>query len=181
MSNWSHIARRVRVPMGFVTAALYIWLARPTGPSISMGAAVALLGVGLRALASGHITKNSALTTTGPYAATRNPLYLGSIIIAIGFAIAARSLWVPAVLAALFLVIYLPVIRSEEAFLRSAFIEFDDYSRRVPRFLPRLAALPRVAEGFSSERYWRHREYNAFLGTAAMLAVLIVKLLVLRD
>jgi protein-S-isoprenylcysteine O-methyltransferase Ste14 len=175
--SWSGIARRLRVPLGFAFAAVYLWLAQPTAASIAIGGVVAMLGVLLRALAAGHITKNAALTTTGPYTVTRNPLYLGSIIIAIGFAVAARSLWVVVVLAALFLLIYLPVVGSEEAYLRSQFSEFPDYARRVPRFLPRLTNIRNITQGFSRERYWGNHEYNALLGTLAMIAALIAKLL----
>jgi len=136
--TWSRIARRIRVPLGFVFAAVYFWLARPTWLSIAAGTAVALVGVLIRALASGHVKKNEELTTSGPYGYTRNPLYLGSIIIAIGFAVAARNVWIGVVLVVLFLAIYLPVIRSEEEFLRGKFSNFDEYVRTVPRLLPRL-------------------------------------------
>ena len=94
MPSWSRVATRSRVPLGFIFAAAYFWLARPTWTSLGAGFAVAAVGVLVRALASGHIRKNAELATTGPYAYTRNPLYLGSIIIAIGFIIAARNLWI---------------------------------------------------------------------------------------
>src|SRR4030081_2484779 len=118
--TWSRIARRIRVPLGFVFAVIYIWLASPTRLSIAVGCLVAIPGVWLRAIAAGHVRKNAELTTTGPYAYTRNPLYLGSIIIALGFGVASRSLWVALTIVILFLAIYLPVIRSEEAYLRGA-------------------------------------------------------------
>jgi protein-S-isoprenylcysteine O-methyltransferase Ste14 len=177
VSRWPGIARRLRVPLGFAFAVVYLWLAQPTMASIVLGGTVALLGVLLRALAAGHITKNSALTTTGPYAVMRNPLYAGSIILAAGFALAARSLWVVAGLGLLFVLIYLPVVGSEEAFLRSQFSEFADYAQRVPRFFPRLTNIRNIAQGFSRERYWGNREYNALLGTLVMLAALTLKLL----
>ena len=79
---WSRIARRIRVPLGFVFAAFYLWRAKPTWTSLAIGAAIALLGIFVRAVASGHVEKNRELTMTGPYAYVRNPLYLGSIIIA---------------------------------------------------------------------------------------------------
>ena len=94
MTNWSRIARRIRVPLGFVFAVFYVWIARPSWISIAIGVLIAIPGILLRALASGHVKKNEELTTTGPYAHVRNPLYLGSLIMAIGFAIAARSVWV---------------------------------------------------------------------------------------
>lgn len=174
--TWSRIARRIRVPLGFGFAAIYIWLARPAWWSISLGAGISLLGVFIRALASGHVRKNEELTTTGPYGYTRNPLYLGSIIIAIGFAIAARSVWIGIVLVVLFLAIYLPVIRSEEEFLRAKFANFDEYVARVPRLFPRVVSASSQSGSFSRELYLQHREYNALLGTVLMIGALIIKL-----
>ena len=103
-----------------------------------MASDVALPGLGLRAVAAGTVKKNRELATTGPYAFTRNPLYFGSILIGIGFGVAARNGWIALAIVAMFLAIYLPVIRSEEKFLRSQFPGFDEYARRVPRLLPRL-------------------------------------------
>ncbi len=140
------------------------------------GGLVAMLGVAVRALASGHITKNAALTTSGPYAVTRNPLYLGSIIIAAGFSIAGRSEGIVLIMVLLFLLVYLPVIRSEETFLAAQFPEYARYAQEVPRLWPRLGRWRAAASGFSRERYWRHREYNALLGALAMLAALAVKM-----
>ena len=175
--DWPKIARRIRVPMGFAFAALYVWLARPTPGSIAIGALVALPGLLLRALASGHVQKNEQLTTTGPYAFTRNPLYLGTLILAAGFALAARSWWIVTAMVVIFVAVYLPVIKSEEAFLRQSFPEFSDYSARVPRLLPRFSGLGNATHAFSWQLYRKHREYNAILGSAAMIVALLIKLL----
>ncbi len=178
--NWSRIARRIRVPLGFLFAAFYIWRAKPTWPAVACGAAIAALGIAIRALASGHVQKNRELTTTGPYAHVRNPLYLGSIVIAIGFAIAARDLWIVMVLVIFFAAVYVPVIRGEENFLRSRFPDYSDYASRVPSLLPRTPWFGGATDGFSRELYFRHREYNSLLGAAAILAVLIAKILWFR-
>jgi protein-S-isoprenylcysteine O-methyltransferase Ste14 len=181
MASWSRVARRIRVPLGFVFAALYIGLAHPRSWSIAAGAAVAALGVGLRASASGHVKKNEELTMSGPYAHTRNPLYVGSILIGIGFGIASRNAWVAVALMVMFLATYVPVVRSEEAFLRSKFPQFDDYARRVPRFgykLTAAAVAPASGTGaFSRELYLKHREYNALVGALLMIAALVAKLI----
>jgi protein-S-isoprenylcysteine O-methyltransferase Ste14 len=176
VAEWSRIARRIRVPLGFAFAVFYVWIARPTWTSLAAGTVVAIPGILLRALASGHVKKNEELTTSGPYAYTRNPLYLGSLIMAGGFAIAARSLWVLLVMLVMFVAIYLPVIRSEESFLRQKFSNFDEYARGVPRLWPRLSAYGNQNGAFSRDLYWQHREYNAVLGTAAVLAALVAKL-----
>jgi protein-S-isoprenylcysteine O-methyltransferase Ste14 len=177
MPSWSRVAQRIRVPLGFVAAAAYLWLARPRWSSIAAGAALAAGGIAIRALASGHVRKNQELTTSGPYACTRNPLYLGSMIMAAGFALAARSGWVVALALALFFAIYLPVIRAEEAFLRSKFPEYAGYAARVPRILPRLSAISRAGSGFSLELYLKHREYNSILGALALVVALVAKLI----
>ena len=175
--SWARIARRIRVPLGFVFAAVYLWLAQPSWLSLIAGVAVAGIGVSLRAAAAGHVQKNTELTTTGPYAYTRNPLYLGSFLIAAGFAIASRSLWVAFIAILLLAGIYWPVIRSEEEYLRTRFSEFDEYAQRVPRLLPRLKAAHAPAGVFSSALYRKHREYNALLGTVVMTAALMCKII----
>lgn len=175
MADWGKFARRIRVPMGFVFVVVYLWLARPTWTSLAAGSAVAVLGLGLRAWASGHVTKAEEITQSGPYAYTRNPLYLGSIILGAGFALAARSLWIAGGMAAILLAVYIPVIRWEEEWLRANLQGFDEYAARVPRLLPR--ATPAGAPGdFSRERYLRHHEYNALLGAIAMIVALVLKL-----
>ena len=180
--NWSKTARRIRVPLGFVFAVLYFWLARPTWRSIALGAAAVVPGLLARALASGHVRKNEALATSGPYAYTRNPLYLGSLLIGVGFGIAARSWWVGTLLILMFFAIYLPVIKSEEAFLRENFPEFEEYARQVPRMLPRITPYSSAGEqwGFSADLYRKHREYNALLGALAMFAALAAKMLLVK-
>jgi protein-S-isoprenylcysteine O-methyltransferase Ste14 len=184
MPSWSRVATRSRVPLGFVFAAAYFWFARPTWASLGAGFAVETVGVIVRALASGHIRKNAALATTGPYAYTRNPLYLGSIIIAVGFIIAARNVWIGVAALAIFAFIYLPVIAAEEKYLRSTFSDYDRYASEVPRFLPRLtpyradAGADDGTSQFSSALYLRHREYNAALGSILMLGALLLKMLV---
>lgn len=182
MAEWSRVARRIRVPLGFAFAVLYIWLAQPTWRFLALGSVLILPGLAIRALASGHVRKNETLATTGPYAYTRNPLYLGSLLIGIGFAIAARSWWVGAVLVVLFFAIYLPVIRGEERFLREKFPEFEEYAQRVPRMLPRLtvAGSADAAGGFSIELYMKHREWNALFGSVLLVGALIIKMILLR-
>ncbi len=177
MAEWSRVARRIRVPLGFVFAVLYFWLARPTWRFLALGAVLIVPGLLIRALASGHVRKNEALATSGPYAYTRNPLYLGSLLIGIGFAVASRSWWVGVVLVVMFFAIYVPVIRGEEKFLREKFPEFEEYARRVPRMWPRLLpAGGAQSGGFSFELYVKHREYNALLGSVLLIAALIVKM-----
>lgn len=134
-------------------------------------------GLLLRGLASGHVQKDKQLTISGPYAYTRNPLYLGSLIMAVGFAIAARNCWIVAIMLLMFAAIYVPVIAGEERYLRQTFSDYDDYARHVPRLLPRLTRYGMQQSAYSSARYWKHREYEASIGCVVVLAILLAKLL----
>lgn len=138
---------------------------------------IASIGIALRALAAGHVKKNREVTMTGPYAYVRNPLYLGSIIIGVGFAVAARDIWIAIVLVVFFFAIYVPVIRGEQNYLREHFSEYNDYTGRVPSLLPRTIWFKGATQGFSRDLYFRHREYNALLGAAAVLLILVAKIL----
>ena len=192
MERWQRIARRIRVPLGFLTAALYLFeLIRnaPRPSAIAWSLVLVLPGLWLRGYSSGYVKKNRELTTTGPYAHTRNPLYLGSMLTAAGFAVALLSWPVAVVLAAGFAVIYIPVIASEERFLRAAFPQFDAYCRLVPRLVPRLTparpldqktaapdAIPDSSappQGCSLSLYLRHREYKAAIGAALIYLSLL--------
>lgn len=178
MPSWSRIATRIRVPLGFLFAAAYWWFARPRWPWLAAGAVFVCGGLGIRAAASGYIRKNRELTVSGPYAYTRNPLYLGSILIAVGFILAARNIWIALAALLMFLAIYVPVIRAEEQYLRSAFPAYAEYASRVPRLVPRLTSYggAQAPGNYSRDLYLRHREYNAFLGSALMMAALIAKM-----
>ena len=176
--TWARIARRIRVPLSFGLAVLYCWLAQPTWLALIAGFAIVAVGLAIRAAASGHIRKDRELTTTGPYAYTRNPLYLGSLLMGLGFAVASRSWWVLGLLVALGIAIYWPLVRAEENYLREHFQGFDDYARRVPRMFPRFSAPEAVAGGgFSMRLYRRHREWQAPLGALIVATILIAKII----
>jgi protein-S-isoprenylcysteine O-methyltransferase Ste14 len=179
---WQKFVKRARVPLGFVLAAVFLIFATPTWRSLGWGLALVLPGLWLRGYAAGYIKKNNELTRTGPYARTRNPLYLGSLMISLGIAIAAWNPWLGGLLVVMFLAVYLPTIRAEENFLRAEFAGFDAYTAEVPRLLPRVTAArfdgPRVgAARFSTTQYLHHREYNASMGAAAIYAALVVRML----
>jgi protein-S-isoprenylcysteine O-methyltransferase Ste14 len=173
------------VPLGFVCAFVFLLLARPKPLTLAVGGIVALAGLALRAWASGHIRKNSQLAVSGPYAHTRNPLYLGSFILGIGCTIAASSSWwlfllLGVLFAALFLGIYLPVMRVESATLAELFgDEYAAYARAVPLLFPRLTAYKPAcgvaAVRFDPSLYLRYREYRAALGLLVAWGVLTLK------
>jgi len=177
---------RWRVRIGYPVAVIYWVLAAPTRESILIGGIVAALGLLIRGLASGHLRKDEQLTTSGPYACTRNPLYLGSALLAAGFVIAGLS-WIAGTLVALyFTVFYNAVMRSEERDLREQFgAAFQEYADRVPLFFPgfrrreREDSSPADAQ-FSWPRYRRNREYQALIGTIAGLGSLFLRMWIRR-
>jgi protein-S-isoprenylcysteine O-methyltransferase Ste14 len=177
-TRWQKIARRIRVPLGFVFAGVFLWLARPTWLTLGLSLLLVAPGIWLRGYAAGYVRKNTELTRTGPYARTRNPLYLGSMLIAFGFAGASGNWLILVSLTALFAAIYWPTIRSEEAYLREKFAGFDAYAKSVPRLIPRVTAASTddIAGSFSSELYLHHREYNALMGAVAIYAAMALKL-----
>ena len=171
--------QRWRVPLGFVCGALFLVLAKPKPLTLAIGGAVALLGLALRAWSAGHIRKNDALATSGPYAHTRNPLYFGSFLLGLGFTIASGRWWLGLLFAALFLGIYLPVMRVEATTLAKLFGEgYEAYARAVPLFFPR--PFPYRDEKtrdvkFDASLYMRYREYQAAIGLVVAWGLLALK------
>jgi hypothetical protein len=185
---------RWRVRVGYPVAVIYWLLARPTPKSIAMGGSVAVFGLLVRGVSSGYLRKDRELATGGPYACTRNPLYLGSSLLAAGFIVAGHSWWAGLLVGVYFAVFYYAVMRDEEEDLRKRFgAPFDEYAKRVPLFFPRRPERPKSgpssegaegaaekapngAAGFSGAQYVRNREYRALIGTAAGLAVMWLRM-----
>jgi protein-S-isoprenylcysteine O-methyltransferase Ste14 len=174
---------RWRVRVGYLVAAIYWLLALPTPFSILIGGLIAALGLLIRGLASGHLRKDETLATTGPYGATRNPLYFGSAFLAAGFVVAGHSWMAGTIVTAYFAVFYYAVMRSEERDVRERFgAAFDEYASRVPLFVPRFPPWASKTEArrpgnrFSWPQYRRNREYQALLGTLAGLAAVWLRM-----
>lgn len=179
---------RWRVRIGYPLAVVVLWFSRPGPRSILFGAGVGLLGLAIRAYAAGYLHKQEVLTTTGPYAYTRNPLYFGSSILALGAAIAMNS-WVSAlILLGYFTLVYSFVMRREELELRGHHgAAFDVYAQAVPLFFPRLtpanvpssrtpAAQPSQIQtgSFSFAQFRKNHEHQATLGFLFLLLLLVI-------
>ena len=164
--GYADAVARLRVPAGFVLVAAFAWFARPTPGSVAVGLPVAAAGLALRAWAAGHLAKNERLAVSGPYAWCRNPLYLGTLVVAAGLAVAARQPLLAVLFAAVFGLVYLPVVELEEQHLRKLFPEYADYAARVPWLWPRRPG--RAAAGrFQRVLYRKNREYKALAGFLA--------------
>ena len=177
--TYSRRIQRWRVPLGFLCAALFLFFARPTPKALLIGASVSILGLALRAWAAGHIRKNAQLATSGPYAFTRNPLYLGSFLLGLGFTIASGRIILGLLFAALFLGIYLPVMRVEATTMAQLFgSQYDAYKQSVPLFFPRITPFREsgtVTNRFDGTLYMRYREYRAALGLVVAWGLLLIK------
>jgi protein-S-isoprenylcysteine O-methyltransferase Ste14 len=181
--RWVHPPRtfgeawiRQRVPVALPVTLACLWLARPTTAALVLGGAVTAVGLAVRGLAASRLDKHAALATSGPYAATRHPLYLGSTVVVAGMLLAAHS-WPGAVLGASYVALFYPAtIAREERKLRAQYGEaFDAWARRVPRFWPRFVAPASVGHDCSWARYWRNREYRPVLAVALGVALLALK------
>jgi protein-S-isoprenylcysteine O-methyltransferase Ste14 len=164
---------RWRVRLGYPVGAICFFLARPTWRSIEIGAVIGFFGLLLRGAAAGHLRKGERLATSGPYAHLRNPLYFGSLLLAVGFSAATHSIPATALLTVYFVVFYAAVIQREEKELRVRYGEaFEEYAANVPLLLPRVSAWKNAEERFSWMLYRRNREYEAAVGFAGGIALL---------
>lgn len=173
---YADLVQRLRVTAGFVLVAAFAWLSHPTIRSLAFGLPVSTAGLLLRAWAAGHLAKNMRLAETGPYAYVRNPLYLGTLIVAAGLAIASHRWALAALFAAVFVLVYLPAIELEEQHLRALFPGFASYSDRVPALWPNFSKA-KSPQRFRFSLYVRNREYQALLGFLAGAAFLVTKVL----
>lgn len=173
---YADIVARLRVPCGFLLVALFAWFSNPSVRSLEFGLPVSIVGLAVRAWSAGHLRKNQRLTSSGPYRYTRNPLYLGTLLVAAGLALASRSVALGVVFAVVFACIYLPVIQLEQQHLRSLFPEYTAYAARVPALVPRLTRAG-GSGAFRWELYMKNREYEAAAGFAAGALFLLWKAL----
>jgi protein-S-isoprenylcysteine O-methyltransferase Ste14 len=176
VSKNKRLLQRLRVPLGFLFAIIFLIFAKPALVTLIVGSVVSIVGILIRAWASGHIRKNKTLAVAGPYAFTRNPLYLGSFLLGVGFTVASGVWWLALVFIVLFLGIYLPVMRVEAEDLTQIFgDDFTEYTKNVPLFFPRLTAWKKSVEKFDFQLYLRYREYRATFGLIIAWSVLAAK------
>jgi protein-S-isoprenylcysteine O-methyltransferase Ste14 len=179
MSAAGKFVVRWRVRLGYPLAIVVVFLSRPTPRNILLGALVGAAGLCVRAYAAGYLYKQEVLTVTGPYAYTRNPLYLGSAILALGVAITTRS-WISALLLIAYFALFYSIVMQREAnelHVRYG-ASFEEYARTVPLFIPRLSAakLPGdSAGGFSLSQYKKNHEWQAAAGFLFLVVVLLLR------
>ena len=172
--KYAERVQRLRVPVGFLLLIAFAWLAHPSLESILASLPFILAGLATRAWAAGHLEKNLTLANSGPYSYTRNPLYLGSFVVALGFAVAGASVVLAAVFTAAFLGIYLPVMEREEDHLLKIFPAYQAYAARVPLLWPKFG--PQGSRSFNPSVYLKNEEYKAALGVLTGLVVLAAKI-----
>jgi protein-S-isoprenylcysteine O-methyltransferase Ste14 len=171
---YADFVQRLRVPIGFLLVAAFAYWSAPSAESLAWGVPLSAAGLLLRGWAAGHLAKNQNLATGGPYALTRNPLYLGTLLVAAGLVVAAREPLLALLFAAAFGLVYLPAIELEEQHLRKLFPEYAGYAQRVPRLGVRLSG-GLGKESFRPALYRQNQEHQAAAGYAAGLALLAWK------
>jgi protein-S-isoprenylcysteine O-methyltransferase Ste14 len=178
-----HVARPrgIRTKSAWLLVVPFLVFARPAPGAMGGGAALAVLGLLLRGWAAGTIRKDEALTTTGPYARLRHPLYAGSFLIGAGLGIAGGHWIWPLLVAGFFALGYRRTIAEERARLTELFgARYSAYAASVPGLIPRLTPFRAEAQpptGFGWSRYLRNREWEALLGAAAAFGILAAKML----
>ena len=179
MNSWKKFAQRTRVPIGTVLGIVFLLLMHPSIRSLWIGGVIALTGALLRLWAAGHIEKGRVLTQGGPYALTRNPLYLGSFLMALGIIVAGQSYWLLLPFGAFFAVFYYPVMRAEEQELLQGYGgEFVQYSNRVPLFFPNFKKARHPSSTFLWSRVIRNREHRTLAGLLLAEGILILMTIV---
>jgi len=176
---YADFAQRLRAPSGFLLLAAFSWLAAPSARSLAIGAPISIAGLLLRGWAAGHLPKNERLAAGGPYAYTRNPLYLGTALVAAGLLMAARQPALAVLFTAAFALVYLPAIELEEQHLRKLFPEYEEYAQRVPRLGFRIPGRA-SNETFRLGLYRKNEEYKAAAGFVLVVMLLIWKIFVSR-
>jgi len=176
MTSWKQKAQKIRVPAGTVLGIIFLVLMHPSMRSLWIGALISMVGALLRLWAAGHIIKGRVLTRTGPYAFSRNPLYLGSFFMALGIIIGGQGYWLLLLFALFFLTLYIPVMRAEEQELLNGYgDEFVEYSKKVSLFFPRFRPPGYSVSGFLWSRVTRNREHRTIIGLILAEAVLVLK------
>jgi protein-S-isoprenylcysteine O-methyltransferase Ste14 len=176
MESWGKIAQKLRVPLGTVLGLVFLIFMHPSYQSLWLGGIVAFLGGILRIWAAGHIEKGRVLAQGGPYALTRNPLYLGSFLMALGILIAGQGYWLLLPFGLFFLAVYYPVMKAEEQELLQGYGEnFMQYCRRVPLFLPTLRFVSGPPSIFLWSRVLKNREHKTFAVLVLTVTILIIK------
>jgi len=171
------IIQKARVPLGFLFAIVFFLICRPDWFYLTLGFPLVILGLWMRIWAAGHIRKSREITQSGPYRFTRNPLYLGSFLLGLGFTLQSGLLFLPLIFVVLFFAIYYPVMRQEEWELQKVFKnEYTLYRERVALFLPLPNKCPASGIKFSISLAWKNQEYNSIIGAVAAECILILKL-----
>ena len=178
MDSWRKIAQKTRVPVGTVLGVLFLVLMHPSWRSLWIGGLIAFSGAILRLWAAGHIEKGRVLTQGGPYAFTRNPLYLGSFFMALGIIVAGQGYWLLLAFGLFFALFYFPVMRAEEQELLHGYgARFVEYSEKVPLFFPafRKTDPNQASSRFLWSRVIRNREHRTLSGLLVAEALLILR------
>ena len=168
---------KLRFAVLYPAGAWALWALRCDANSLRLGSCVVAAGLLVRSWANGYAIKMDKLTTSGPYAFLRHPLYAGTLLMVAGFAVILRAGWLGAAFVVFFAVVYWGTMRSEERMLTDKFGDaYRNYRAEVPPLWPALRAYAAGEKWpFARERYWRSQEYKLILWTAVSVLVIFLR------
>jgi len=168
---------KIRLWLGYFYLLIALIISRPQFSTSIIGLSLIILGIVIRLSTTGILKKDVELCTSGIYSLTRNPLYLGSGIIALGFAIMSLSLWMYAFLCVILAPAYYRMITLEEDYLSKLHVEqFAMYRRTVPKFLPGKIPIQEILVHFELKKVRGSRE----IGSSILILVLVLLILIIH-
>jgi protein-S-isoprenylcysteine O-methyltransferase Ste14 len=169
--SWLRKLRRVPLSLG---GAVLILFADPTIPGMIVGTSLIMTGEILRIWGTGHLEKNETLTVTGPYAYVKNPLYVGSILITVGFCILANNIYVLALATLMFCFHYIPYKKKVEGErLKKIFgRQYEDYDEHVRDYLPRFTPYSDRRAPWKFRTFWENSEAGIVI--LNLLGILVI-------
>jgi len=173
--KFSNFAERYRVKISVLIAVIIIIIAKPDKWATIAGFVVSIIGNLLRVWASGYIKKEREIAKSGPYSLTRNPLYLGNLIIGAGFCLASWQIISIPIFFLYFLLFYIPTIKNEEERMKELFKnDYIEYQKSVPVFFPKLRRVENREE-FSFKNVLENKEWRAILSTLLFFLAILLR------
>lgn len=173
LKRWFKLRFFITYPFGLFV----LFFCSPTRESFAVGIWFIILGLGIRLWSNGYAIKTVVLTTSGPYSIVRNPLYLGTILITIGFMIMLNTSYAGLIFVMVMLGVYYRTIKSEERALTMRFGQlYLDYKSKVTMLIPTIFRYKAGEKWpFSFKRIIENKEYKLFVWVINIVIIFRLK------